>query len=82
MSEGRLVAIYIAKRCGGPMIGLEVVEAVAGCGLRGDRYFNRRGCPPPASRTRRQPSSRPRRWSNYRTRSNSPSTSACLAATS
>jgi MOSC domain-containing protein YiiM len=38
MFEGRLVAIAIADAAKGPMHNVEAVEAVAGQGLRGDRY--------------------------------------------
>jgi MOSC domain-containing protein YiiM len=41
--EGKVERIFIAPNSGEPMIELESVEAVLGCGLRGDRYLNRTG---------------------------------------
>ncbi len=38
-SSGRIEAIFIAGASGAPMVSLEQVSAVAGCGLEGDRYF-------------------------------------------
>jgi MOSC domain-containing protein YiiM len=45
VNEGRLVAICLTPRSGGPMVRLDTVEAVAGRGLRGDRYFHPEGDP-------------------------------------
>src|SRR5213596_925978 len=38
MFEGKLLAIAIARQAKGPMEHVESIEAVAGEGLRGDRY--------------------------------------------
>lgn len=38
MSSGKLLAIAIARQAKGPMEEVEQIEAVAGEGLRGDRY--------------------------------------------
>jgi MOSC domain-containing protein YiiM len=38
MAQGRLLAIAIARQAKGPMENAEAIEAVAGEGLRGDRY--------------------------------------------
>src|SRR2546423_1628788 len=46
MTEGRLVAIYTAERSGGPVTPRDSAEAVAGRGLRGDRYFAGDGAAP------------------------------------
>lgn len=43
MSEGSIEAIYVAPDSGEPMEPVESVEAVAGKGLRGDRYFREQG---------------------------------------
>ncbi len=43
MWEGRVVSIQIAPVAAAPMVTLEHVEAVAGKGLAGDRYFHRVG---------------------------------------
>ncbi len=43
MFEGRLVAIYVAPEAGAPMQRRDEVEAVAGCGLTGDRYATAAG---------------------------------------
>ncbi|HEV8673835.1 MAG TPA: MOSC domain-containing protein [Methylomirabilota bacterium] len=43
MWEGRVVSIQIAPEAAAPMVGLDQVEAVAGKGLAGDRYFHRAG---------------------------------------
>jgi MOSC domain-containing protein YiiM len=40
---GVIEEIYIAARGGEPMIKVEEVQAVAGAGLRGDRYMERTG---------------------------------------
>jgi MOSC domain-containing protein YiiM len=40
---GLIEEIYIAARGGEPMIKVEEIEAVAGAGLRGDRYMQRTG---------------------------------------
>ena len=41
--EGLVQEIYIAAYSGEPMQSMSSVEAVVGCGLRGDRYVNRTG---------------------------------------
>ncbi len=41
--EGTVEAVYVAPDSGDPMRAVEVVEAVADRGLRGDRYFRERG---------------------------------------
>ncbi|HLM16663.1 MAG TPA: MOSC domain-containing protein [Acidimicrobiia bacterium] len=38
MSDGRLVAIYVARVAGAPMEAFDRVDALAGAGLRDDRY--------------------------------------------
>src|SRR5436309_3408598 len=38
---GSVAAIHLARATGAPMESVDVVEAVAGRGLRGDRYFAR-----------------------------------------
>jgi MOSC domain-containing protein YiiM len=38
MTPGKLLAIAIARQAKGPMENVEMIEAVAGEGLRGDRY--------------------------------------------
>jgi MOSC domain-containing protein YiiM len=43
MSEGKVVAIYIASKATSPPIPLKEVRASAGRGLEGDRYFNKIG---------------------------------------
>ena len=43
MFQGQLVAIYVAARKGIDLQPLDKVEAVAGCGLVGDRYFLKEG---------------------------------------
>lgn len=43
VSPGVVRAIHIAPESGVPMRSLEEVEAVAGRGLRGDRYFDEKG---------------------------------------
>jgi len=43
MSEPCLLAIYIAPASGSPMLRVEAVEAVAGRGLVGDRYYEGTG---------------------------------------
>ena len=43
MNEGRVEGIYIAPAAKAPMQSLDEVEAVAGDGLVGDRYFNGTG---------------------------------------
>ncbi len=40
---GRVVSIQIASTASGPLHGLERVQAVAGMGLEGDRYYARVG---------------------------------------
>ncbi len=41
--RGTVEAVYVAPDSGDPMQGVESVEAVAGRGLRGDRYFHEQG---------------------------------------
>src|SRR5437867_3019393 len=41
--QGTVGGIYIATQAAGPTVSLEEVEAVAGRGLQGDRYFEARG---------------------------------------
>jgi MOSC domain-containing protein YiiM len=41
--SGSVVAIYIAAAAGEPMQERDAARAVPGCGLEGDRYFNRAG---------------------------------------
>ena len=41
--RGTVEGIYIAPDSGEPMRSVDAVEAVAGRGLRGDRYFRERG---------------------------------------
>lgn len=43
MFQGQLVGIFVAKRKGADLEGLDCVEAVAGRGLTGDRYFLKEG---------------------------------------
>ena len=43
METGRVEAIHVAPDSGDPMRGRRQVEAVAGRGLRGDRYFEGAG---------------------------------------
>src|SRR5436190_15004686 len=43
MIHGQLLGIFIAKRKGTDLEGLDRVEAVAGRGLVGDRYFLKEG---------------------------------------
>ena len=43
MWQGNVVSVQIAPQAGAPMVTLEQVEAVAGKGLAGDRYFHRVG---------------------------------------
>ena len=43
MFQGQLIGIFTAKRKGGDLLPLEQVEAVAGHGLIGDRYFLKEG---------------------------------------
>jgi MOSC domain-containing protein YiiM len=38
MFQGKLLAIAIARQAKGAMVNIEAIEAVAGEGLRGDRY--------------------------------------------
>lgn len=42
-SQGAVEGIYVAPDSGEPMREVDSVEAVAGRGLRGDRYFRERG---------------------------------------
>ncbi len=48
-SQGSVVAIHVAGASGAAMASLDEVEAVAGRGLKGDRYFSDGG---PSSRAR------------------------------
>ena len=41
--QGSVAAVYVAPDAGEPMTAVDDVEAVAGRGLRGDRYFHERG---------------------------------------
>lgn len=43
VSQGTVEGIYIAPDSGEPMQEVDSVEAIAGRGLRGDRYFHERG---------------------------------------
>jgi MOSC domain-containing protein YiiM len=43
MFRGQLIAIFVAQRKTGDLVSLDQVEAVAGRGLVGDRYFLREG---------------------------------------
>ncbi|MCW8172633.1 MOSC domain-containing protein [Natrialba swarupiae] len=43
MADGTVEGIYTAPDSGEPMAHVETVEAVAGRGLRGDRYFREQG---------------------------------------
>jgi MOSC domain-containing protein YiiM len=43
MIGGRLVAIYVAAAAGAPMQAHDRIDAVAGAGLRGDRYASGTG---------------------------------------
>ena len=43
MWQGTVVSIQVAPDAAAPMVTLESVEAVAGKGLAGDRYFHRAG---------------------------------------
>src|SRR5262249_38133478 len=43
MWQGTVVALQIAPGAAAPIVTLESVEAVAGKGLAGDRYFHRAG---------------------------------------
>lgn len=40
---GEVVGLFLAPQAGMPMEAVSEVEAVAGCGLKGDRYFRREG---------------------------------------
>ena len=41
--RGAVAGIYVAEDGAGPIVSLQEVEAVAGKGLRGDRYYDERG---------------------------------------
>lgn len=41
--SGQIESIYVTPDSGEPMVARDVVEAVAGRGIRGDRYFENRG---------------------------------------
>lgn len=43
MFEGKLVAIHVAQRKAEPLVAVPEVQAVAGRGLEGDRYFLKEG---------------------------------------
>ena len=43
MFQGKLIGIYVGKRKGEDLCAVETVEAVAGRGLAGDRYFLKEG---------------------------------------
>lgn len=43
MSEATVVAIFTAPKKHVPLVSRNEVNAVAGCGLEGDRYFNAEG---------------------------------------
>lgn len=43
MWAGKIESIHIANRAKAPMQPLDIVEAIAGAGLEGDRYANRQG---------------------------------------
>jgi MOSC domain-containing protein YiiM len=43
MTHPRVVAIYIGRETEGPMEPVDRARAVAGMGLEGDRYYDRRG---------------------------------------
>src|SRR4051812_24874568 len=47
MFQGQLLAIYIGDRNGADLQRVELVEAVAGRGLVGDRYLRREGAGKP-----------------------------------
>jgi MOSC domain-containing protein YiiM len=44
MFQGQLVAIFLAARNGAEPQSVDQAEAVAGCGLVGDRHFRKNGC--------------------------------------
>jgi MOSC domain-containing protein YiiM len=46
MPEGAVVSIHLVAATGEPTFAVQEVEAVAGGGLRGDRYFQPDGPPP------------------------------------
>lgn len=43
MSQGKIVAIFISSDAGQPMESINEVEAIAGAGLKGDRYCMGKG---------------------------------------
>ena len=43
MPEASVVAIFTAPKKHAPLVSLDEVNAVAGCGLEGDRYFDPEG---------------------------------------
>ena len=43
MDEGRLVGIFVGDRAKAPMTSISAVQAEAGRGLEGDRYWSRQG---------------------------------------
>ena len=43
MFKGRLISIHISPNAGAPMQSVDSIEAIAGRGLRGDRYFEGMG---------------------------------------
>lgn len=43
MPNGKVIGIYISPTAGAPMVEVQEVEAIAGAGLKGDRYCNGEG---------------------------------------
>src|SRR3989338_2856185 len=43
MSEPKVIAIYVCPQAGEPMVCVESIEAIAGQGLKGDRYSTGEG---------------------------------------
>jgi MOSC domain-containing protein YiiM len=43
MFQGNVVSINVAEKAGAPMESRQHIEAIAGRGLEGDRYFHRKG---------------------------------------
>jgi len=52
--NGKVVGIYIAKAAGAPMTRVAEVEAIAGAGLKGDRYCTGEGSFNKGARGKRQ----------------------------
>jgi MOSC domain-containing protein YiiM len=44
MFQGQLLAIFLTARNGAELQSVDQAEAVAGCGLAGDRHFRKDGC--------------------------------------